>query len=136
MSNFQLDSRLERDSYSLFEDGELLIRVSKNSLFPWFLIVPKTERIDYFQLESDLKERVATISDRLSLFLKNVIGVDKVNIASIGNVVPQLHIHIVGRYFNDPCFPNPVWGCDKFDEYSEERLNSFIKKFKDFWDRE
>ena len=53
----------------------------------------------------------------LSLFVKNHFRVDKLNIASIGNVVSQLHVHVIGRHHADPCWPNVVWGTDRFAEY-------------------
>jgi diadenosine tetraphosphate (Ap4A) HIT family hydrolase len=130
MVEFKLNEILEKETYPLLEDDRFIIRLSKNALFPWIIIIPKDKKIEFFQLEHHLQVETLTLINKYSNFLKTVIGVDKINIASIGNIVSQLHIHIVGRYFNDPCFPNPVWGCEEFREYEELELENLIKKFE------
>lgn len=73
-----------------------------------------------------IKYRNKAYCNILALFIESVFEVEKMNIASIGNVVSQLHIHVVGRHHNDPCWPNVVWGCSKFETYTADRLSSII----------
>jgi diadenosine tetraphosphate (Ap4A) HIT family hydrolase len=130
MIEFKLNETLKADTYPILEDDRYIIRLSKNALFPWFLIIPKCEKIEFFELSHTFKEEAFAHIDNLSRFLKNELEVDKINIATIGNVVSQLHIHVVGRGFNDPCFPDTVWGCREFREYERDELSNLLYKIE------
>ena len=88
--------------------GSLLLH--RNAGLPWFILVPATEHQDLLDLPvADLSDVMADAA-RLSSFLKTELGYGKVNFAGLGNQVPQMHLHIIGRRDDDPCWPQPVWG--------------------------
>ncbi len=90
------------------ESGALLLH--RNAGVPWFILVPDTELADVLDLPAEELAKVTADSARVSTFIKQVIGCAKVNFAGLGNVVPQMHLHIIGRREDDPCWPQPVWG--------------------------
>jgi diadenosine tetraphosphate (Ap4A) HIT family hydrolase len=127
-SDFQLDPILERDSVFITNMKFSQLRLINNSDFPWLIIIPMKENLveitdltddEYHQMNSEIRNIAKTLLIETSA--------DKLNIATIGNVVSQLHIHIIARYQNDKLFPNPVWGC-KFTPYTKDKSDAFIKK--------
>jgi diadenosine tetraphosphate (Ap4A) HIT family hydrolase len=91
-----------------FPHSHLLLH--KNALLPWFILVPETALTGLFELEPALRLAVMEESALVSRFIATELGCSKVNFAAIGNMVPQLHLHLVGRRVGDPCWPDPVWG--------------------------
>lgn len=88
--------------------AELLLH--RNASLPWFILVPETVLSDVLDLPDDHRRAVLADCAGVSLFIKQVLGYDKVNFAGLGNVVPQMHLHIIGRRPDDACWPQPVWG--------------------------
>ena len=88
--------------------GELLL--NRNAALPWFILVPETTLQDVLDLPRDSLAAVISDCQRLSVFLKKELGYDKVNFAGLGNVVPQMHLHVIARSETDACWPQPVWG--------------------------
>jgi diadenosine tetraphosphate (Ap4A) HIT family hydrolase len=91
-----------------FEGCTVLLH--RNALVPWFILVPHTELEDVLDLPPQLLGRVTEQCQRLSTFIKRELGYSKINFAGLGNVVPQMHLHIIGRKEGDACWPSPVWG--------------------------
>lgn len=110
MTPFPLDERLARDTLPLGESHTSLLRLMDNALLPWLILVPKTDRLELFELPPGLKAAVLEEVDALSRFVKAAFPVDKLNVAAIGNLVPQLHIHVIGRTRDDFAWPGVVWG--------------------------
>lgn len=81
-----------------------------DAIYPWLVLVPRcagaVEIADLGAAAGGLMDEIV----QLSRLLKTVTGCDKINVGAIGNVVPQLHIHVVARRFGDPLWPKPVWG--------------------------
>ena len=86
------------------------VLLNRNATLPWFILVPDTSLHDLLDLPDH--HRVVVMADcaAVSAFIKQVLGFEKVNFAGLGNVVPQMHLHIIGRQVGDPCWPQPVWG--------------------------
>lgn len=81
-----------------------------DATYPWLVLVPRhAGAVEIADLDADAAVLMDEIV-RMSRLLKNVTGCDKINIGAIGNVVPQLHVHIVARRRDDPLWPKPVWG--------------------------
>ncbi|GMR17711.1 MAG: hypothetical protein BMS9Abin33_0104 [Gammaproteobacteria bacterium] len=79
--------------------------------YPWFILVPDRENIqEIYQLDNKDQALLASESSYLSQKLAHRLKADKMNIAALGNVVPQLHVHHIVRYTSDPAWPEPVWG--------------------------
>lgn len=88
--------------------GTLLL--SRNALMHWFILVPETDRADLLDLPPAALHQVLADCRALSRLLKDDLAYPKVNFAGLGNVVPQMHLHVIGRREGDACWPNPVWG--------------------------
>ena len=115
----KLDSKLQEDCYLLgtFNSTDLLL--SRNAHFPWFILVPDTDEVEFYKLNKDQQLHLLKKINQLSTFVETHFPVFKLNIATIGNVVSQLHMHIIGRQKNAVCWPGVVWGCDQFKDYAE-----------------
>ena len=123
MDNFELDPRLANDCLVLGKLNISLLLLVNNSLLPWFILVPKTPVTEMTDLspsdQADLLEEI----NLLSAFVKGNFNISKLNIAAIGNIVSQLHIHIVGRDPSDFCWPNVVWGTNERELYTADKID-------------
>jgi diadenosine tetraphosphate (Ap4A) HIT family hydrolase len=97
--------------------------------YPWFILVPDRENIrEIYQLDATERKQLLDESCLLSEFLMNEFSGDKLNVAALGNQVPQLHLHHVVRYASDPAWPAPVWGKHPALPYSADALNEIKSK--------
>src|SRR5215208_513302 len=110
-SAFSLDSRLAGDTLPVGDLALSSVLLLNDSRFPWFVLVPRrnsvSELTDLSDQDSTMLMEEIRIATRVMLDLAKP---DKVNVAAIGNIVPQLHVHVVGRFLSDPAWPGPVWG--------------------------
>ncbi len=98
--------------------------------YPWLVLVPRRANVvELADLGSDAFPLMAEIGV-VSLALKNLTGCDKINVAAIGNVVPQLHIHIVARRVSDPLWPKPVFGVSPLRRADEAEFARFVAKVR------
>ncbi len=125
---FKLDPKLQEDCFFIKDLALSKLLLMNNKSYPWLILVPKINDIteifqlnekDYSQLNKEIYQ-IAKIS-------KNFFKADKMNIATLGNVVSQLHIHIIARYCNDRIFPAPVWLDNKIEKYSQKEAENIIK---------
>ncbi|MCO4781776.1 MAG: HIT domain-containing protein [Candidatus Cloacimonetes bacterium] len=132
MNQFQLNTTLNQDCFTLGTIKNSLILLLNNKHYPWFIIVPKTsiEQIDL--LDESLQVDLLQQSSQLSKFIRGNYTIDKINIASIGNMVPQIHIHVIGRSKTDPSWPGVVWGQTHKTEYTKEEALKVQNKLKTF----
>lgn len=132
---FKLDKTLERDSRLVTNLELCQIRLINNSNFPWVILVPQLSSIieitDLNDTEYDLLNAEIKL---VAQALQNELAPDKLNIATLGNIVSQLHIHIIARYKNDKLFPKPVWGCE-LTHYSENAIKEKINRLKNAIDK-
>jgi diadenosine tetraphosphate (Ap4A) HIT family hydrolase len=100
-----------------------------DSRYPWLLLVPRREDVtEIFHLRWEDQVQLARESDFLARRLSGAFSPDKLNIAAIGNLVPQLHLHHVVRYRGDTAWPSPVWGLGTPTPYSDTALESTIHR--------
>lgn len=108
---FTLDPRLSKDSHLIARTHNCQIRLMDDSRFCWLLLIP--EQADLAELH-DLDEgdfaQISQLTQQLGAMLAKHKAADKINSAAIGNIVRQLHIHIIARHEDDPLWPGPVWG--------------------------
>ena len=99
--------------------------------FPWLILVPEipglTELTDLSAADS---EKLMNEIQLVSRILQALTNADKMNVATLGNQVPQLHIHIIARTKDDAAWPNPVWGYGEAQPYSDEHRSELIDKLK------
>jgi len=120
---FQLHPRLKQDSIAIGKFNLTELRLINDSQYPWFVLVPMRADIsEIYQLSGVDQQLLQQESSLLTKILADLYKADKMNIAAIGNIVPQLHIHHIVRYKTDIAWPAPVWG--KFDAvpYTEQQI--------------
>ena len=120
---FELHPQLKKDSVLIGCFGLCQIRLINDSNYPWVLLVPERGGItEIHQLSIEDRCLLAEESALLSATLDELFKADKMNIAAIGNMVPQLHVHHIVRYKTDPAWPAPVWGKLPMKPYSDKDL--------------
>jgi diadenosine tetraphosphate (Ap4A) HIT family hydrolase len=118
---FQLHPRLAAGGSEIGRIGGCILLLKNNAIFPWFLLVPEVDGIeDLHQLPPGRYEEVLAAVRRVSEFVVNYFQPEKLNVASIGNQVRQMHIHVVGRSPEDPAWPGTVWAFDGRRAYTDE----------------
>ena len=120
----ELDPRLRNDCYLMGEFQNCALLLHKNALFPWFILVPNSNETELYKLPPAQQQQLQEFINSISYFVKKHFNVDKLNIASIGNIVSQLHIHIIGRHKNDACWPDVVWGYSHSKTYADNVVKS------------
>lgn len=130
--SFQLHPRLEQDCITIgrFELCRLLMM--NDSQYPWFILVPERAGLqEIYQLSKAERELLTEESSYLAETLANLYQADKMNIAAIGNLVPQLHIHHIVRYQTDKAWPAPVWGKFAAEPYTEQQITENLARVKE-----
>jgi diadenosine tetraphosphate (Ap4A) HIT family hydrolase len=128
---WSLDSQLARDAAVI---GDLMLArvlAMNDANYPWLILVPR--RAGAVEIIDLSDEQQAQLMDEIALLagvLKDVTQCDKLNIAAIGNVVPQLHVHIVARRRSDAAWPRPVWGAMPARPYKPAELARFIASIR------
>ena len=110
MHDFTLDPRLQSDCSLLIQDRDISYLLHHNAEVIWFILVPHSDQTEFYRLPDRLQQRLLEQINRLSECLQADFASDKINLAAIGNVVPQLHIHVIGRRREDAYWPDVVWG--------------------------
>ena len=128
--SFKLDQRLNNDCLHLGKFNDSVLLLMDNSLVPWLILVPVTKVIEFDLLEEQQQFSLMRQVNQLAAFLRQQFQFDKLNIATIGNIVRQMHIHIVARSENDYCWPGVVWGADGKKTWAEEDLEKFIEQLE------
>lgn len=132
---FRLHPQLEKDTIKLgcFDLCQMLLMNDAN--YPWIVLVPQRGDIsEIYQLEEQDQHKLMRESSYLATALARGFNADKINIAALGNVVPQLHIHHIVRYRNDPVWPSPVWGRLPAMPYTDDALTDMVETLKPLLD--
>ena len=120
-AGFTLDERLERSSHLILRRGNIQVRLADDSRFLWLLLVPEqAQASELHDLDEELRCEILELATQLGKVMKRIFEADKINIAAIGNIVPQLHIHIVARRHDDDAWPAPIWGFGEPAPLSEQ----------------
>ena len=128
----KIHSTLEKDSILIGRFGLCQIRLINDSNYPWVLLIPERENItEIHQLSIEDRRLLTEESALLSATLAHLFNADKMNIAAIGNHVPQLHIHHIARHKTDPAWPAPVWGKLPTKPYPAADLEETADKIAD-----
>jgi len=127
---FVLDKQLAADCHLLGKLDRSQLLLLNNALLPWFILVPEVEVTEFYQLDMDMQMHVLGEINHLSAFVKQHFKVDKLNLATIGNKVQQLHIHIIGRSKTDFCWPEVVWGREQREDYLPQEVEAIRNAIK------
>jgi diadenosine tetraphosphate (Ap4A) HIT family hydrolase len=133
MKNFVVDPKLEENSYLIADLQLSKLYVKDDKENPWFVLVPKkmnaTELTDLNHEEQCiLMEEVTIVSE----FLKNYYNPDKINIGALGNIVRQLHVHVLARYESDRAWPQALWGTMPSLHFEQVELENIKSNFQEF----
>lgn len=120
---FELHSRLKADTIAIGDLNLCQLRLMNNALIPWLILVPKCPDIrEVYELSDQQQLALTQETSLISELAMQTFHGDKLNIGAIGNLVPQLHVHIIVRYESDPIWPKPVWGNIDEHPYTEEEV--------------
>lgn len=108
---FVLDPRLEADGPLIARIGGCQLRMVDDARFPWLILIPEVpDAVEFFDLAEAETAKILSLACRLGAAMKAEFAADKINLGALGNMVPQLHLHIVARRKGDDSWPGPVWG--------------------------
>ena len=124
---FQLDPQLEEDTVLVADWHLCQVRLMNDSRYPWVILIPKVEDVsEIHQLADEQQQLLLGESVRLSKALEQLFAPHKLNVAALGNMVRQLHIHHIVRFEDDASFPKPVWGLGEAVPYDDEALSDTV----------
>ena len=119
MSAFELDQRIDRDSGFVARLTLCQVRIQNDSRWPWLVMVPERAGVtEIFGLSSDDQALLSAEVGKVGAALKQATGATKINIAAIGNIVRQFHVHVIARSEGDANWPGPVWGFGQSRPYA------------------
>lgn len=111
MDGFTLDPRLAADTIAVGDLELCAVRLIDDSRFPWLVLVPRRAGLSEITDLTEAESTALMAELRLCVTVMSELSKpDKVNVGALGNIVSQLHLHVVGRFLSDPAWPGPVWG--------------------------
>lgn len=128
---FTINGTLKSDTKHLVTWDLCQVLLMNDRQYPWLILVPQREGLrDLYQLADADKPTMTAEIDRATRALVEIHKPDKMNVASLGNVVPQLHVHVIARFKTDPAWPRPVWGVKPIQSYSDAELAETMAALK------
>ena len=113
----------------MFDCSHVLLH--SNAIVPWVILVPICTETEFLKLPTLLRDKLVAESAAVGEFIQDHFGSTKINFAAIGNIVPQLHLHIVGRVPGDICWPSPIWGnLSESKNYTDREIQSVVDGLK------
>lgn len=120
---WHLHPQLADDTHPLAQFGLCEVRLMDDANHPWLILVPRVENaVEVIDLDAAQQAQLMQEIDRASRALQVAVKPHKLNVAALGNVVPQLHVHVIARFHDDIAWPRPVWGMATAQPYSPELL--------------
>jgi len=129
---FALDQRLQQDTLVIGDFPLSRLLLSNDSNYPWFILVPRIDGIsEVFQLGVADQQRLWQETTALAQLLNEGLAADKMNIGALGNVVSQLHVHVIVRKRDDAAWPAPVWGKHPAKPYSDAQVEAIRARLRE-----
>ena len=120
---FELHPRLLADTRSLGDLPLCRVLLAKDSQYPWLILVPRVANLrEIHHLAPTQQQQLMQESCAVASLMEQALSPDKINVAALGNLVPQLHLHHVCRFGTDPAWPDPIWGAHPAIPYSAQDL--------------
>jgi diadenosine tetraphosphate (Ap4A) HIT family hydrolase len=130
-SAWSLHSQLTQDTIDIGDLPLCRVLVIKDASYPWLLLVPRRDKaVEIIDLAEVEQAQLMTEVSRVARALKDITKCDKLNIAALGNVVPQLHIHVIARRTSDAAWPRPVWGVAPPLPHDADEVQIFISALR------
>lgn len=131
MNNFTLHERLKNDTFEVMDLALCRVLLMNDSSFPWLILVPmRTGVTEVHGLTREDRAVLIEETAAASRAISSVFSPDKINIGALGNLVPQLHVHVVGRTREDRAWPGPVWGSGQGAPYVKEELEKTLSAIR------
>ncbi|MCO6057204.1 HIT domain-containing protein [Pseudomonas sp. MOB-449] len=128
---FALDARLQQDTLLIGDFPLCRLLLMNDAQYPWFILVPRREEVsELFQLSVEEQRQLWQETTFLAETLKDTFGADKMNVATLGNVVSQLHMHVIVRRRHDAAWPAPVWGRNPAVPYLADQVSAIRAKLR------
>jgi diadenosine tetraphosphate (Ap4A) HIT family hydrolase len=128
---WSLHPQLKKDTIDIGDLPLCRVLVIKDANYPWLLLVPRREgAVEIIDLDEVAQAQLMTEMTRVSRALKEVTQCDKLNVAALGNMVPQLHVHVIARRTSDAAWPRPVWGVAQALSHDGEEVQNFISAIR------
>lgn len=128
---FQLHERLAADTWTVEDLPLCRVLLMDDSRYPWVILVPRRDGLrDFHEVAKADKAAFQGEIDLVSEVMKDVSGAFKLNVAAIGNMVPQLHVHVIARFEGDAVWPKPVWGLGDAVPYASQEAEPLIEKLR------
>ena len=132
MNHWHLHPQLADDTHPLAQFDLCELRLMDDANYPWLVLVPRvTDAVELLDLDTQQRHRLSDEIDTASHALRRSFRPYKLNVAALGNLVPQLHVHVIARFQDDPAWPAPVWGRVAAQPYSPEALVQRIAALQD-----
>ncbi len=129
---WHLHPQLADDTHPLAQFALCEVRLMDDANHPWLILVPRVENaVEVIDLDAAQQAQLMQEIDRASRALQAAVKPYKLNVAALGNVVPQLHIHVIARFQDDIAWPRPVWGMATAQPYSPELLIARVEVLRD-----
>lgn len=130
-TSWQLDPQLADDTHPLASFELCELRLMDDANYPWLVLVPRTPGArELIDLDDASRLRLMHEIDHAARVLRQVHTPYKLNVASLGNMVEQLHVHVIGRHRDDPAWPAPVWGRVTRRPYTPEHLADTVRRIQ------
>jgi diadenosine tetraphosphate (Ap4A) HIT family hydrolase len=128
---FSLHPQLAADTWTVRDLALCRVLLMNDKRYPWLILVPRRIGLRDFHdvAEGDKATFLAEI-DHASAVLKEMTGAHKINVAALGNMVPQLHVHVIARFEGDAVWPKPVWGQGEAVPYPPSEVGAFLEGLK------
>jgi diadenosine tetraphosphate (Ap4A) HIT family hydrolase len=125
--SFSIDPRLSTDTDFVADLPLCRVLMMNDSRWPWLILVPRGENlVELTDLAAAARAQLIEETARAAKWLKAHAKADKINVGALGNVVRQLHVHVVARQTGDPAWPGPVWGFGAAAPYEPSKAEAFI----------
>lgn len=132
MNPWQLHPQLADDTHPVAQLDLSELRLMDDANHPWLILVPRIDgAVELIDLDEDQQRVLTGEIARISRVLQAAFAPHKLNVAALGNMVPQLHVHVIARYREDIAWPRPVWGMASAQPYSPEALVQRIRRLQD-----
>lgn len=128
---FELHPQLAADTHPVAALPLCELRLMDDANYPWLVLVPRLPDVcELIDLDAAQRNMLSEETDRVSHVLRDLFHPHKLNVAALGNLVPQLHVHVIARYRDDPAWPAPVWGRVAARPHTTEQLVERIRRFR------
>jgi len=128
MSEFTFHERLARDTVPVADGPLSFVRLMNDRTYPWLVLVPRRSDLrEMHDLTATEQGQLMVEITAASRCLERLFASDKINVGALGNLVPQLHIHVIARFTSDPAWPGPVWGVAPPEPYGSSDLATRVE---------